>query len=321
MAQVFYPEEAQRRKNILVLRVSDDGLLTDMHGAQESFERVKEYIAGTDMVFVVAELGEDIGADAAASVAKAAKDTGKLVIGIVIAVFGHKSRPKIVRKRIARMESSVDTLLIAGNEKLSVSLYKKAKSSKERPTFSQWLRRQYRKVSRMLNALDGLLEVGKPRFPFVTRDEAASQREARKCEDNERAYRKADADVRLIIREITGFLEPSGTIDVDFADLEAIMKGAGLTIMSAGAGEGDTKAELAARAAVKFPSTHIPIRGAKKILISLTVGEDVGLLEMTIAVEVIKDSVGKDATVVWSYRVDDSIGDAVRVTVFAGGFL
>ncbi len=134
------------------------------------------------------------------------------------------------------------------------------------------------------------------------------------------AYKMVDEVLRQAVQGVTDLITKPGFINLDFADIKAIMTNAGSAIMGIGVGNGDNRAEDAARSAIKSPLMSVPMEGAKGILLNVTTGEEFTLHEMNKTAEVIKATADPDANVIWGHVIDPDIGDSIRVTLIATGF-
>ncbi len=134
------------------------------------------------------------------------------------------------------------------------------------------------------------------------------------------AYQMVDEVLRQAVQGVTDLIVKPGVINLDFADIKTVMRNAGSAIMGIGVGEGDSRAELAAKAAIKSPLMSVPMQGAKGILFNVTTGSDVTLAEMARAAEVIKATADPKAEVIWGHVIDEEVGDAIRLTLIATGF-
>jgi len=135
------------------------------------------------------------------------------------------------------------------------------------------------------------------------------------------AYKMANEVLRQAVQGVTDLILKPGIINVDFADVRTVMKNAGSAIMGIGEGEGDNRAELAAKSAIKSPLMSLPLKGAKGILINIEAGPDAGLFEMTRAAEIINETADENAQVIWGHVISEDIGSKMRVTVIATGFM
>ena len=134
------------------------------------------------------------------------------------------------------------------------------------------------------------------------------------------AYQMVDEVLRQAVQGVTDLIVKPGVINLDFADIKTVMRNAGSAIMGIGVGEGESRAELAAKAAIKSPLMSVPMQGAKGILFNVTTGPDVTLAEMARAAEVIKATADSQAEVIWGHVIDEEVGEAIRLTLIATGF-
>src|SRR6185312_7781982 len=111
-----------------------------------------------------------------------------------------------------------------------------------------------------------------------------------------------------------------GLVNLDFADVRTIMRGAGSALMGIGAASGENRASEAARAAVSSPLLESSIEGATGILLNITGGPEIGLFEVNEAAEVVTGAADQNANIIFGAVIDDAMGDDVRVTVIATGF-
>ena len=122
------------------------------------------------------------------------------------------------------------------------------------------------------------------------------------------------------VKSISDTINFAGYINLDFADVCAIMRDAGLAHMGIGEGKGENKAIIAAEAAMASPLLETSIDGATGILINFTISPDVGLDETDAASTLIGEKSSANANIIWGISVDETLEDAVRVTIIATGF-
>jgi cell division protein FtsZ len=134
------------------------------------------------------------------------------------------------------------------------------------------------------------------------------------------AFKIADDVLLSAVRGVTDLITVPGLINTDFADVNAIMRNAGTAIMGVGISTGEGRAINAARAAITSPLLEASIEGARGILMNIVGGPTVTLSEVTDAASIIHDVAHQDANIIFGSVIDESIGDAVRVTVIAAGF-
>ena len=134
------------------------------------------------------------------------------------------------------------------------------------------------------------------------------------------AFKIADDVLLSAVRGVTDLITVPGLINTDFADVNAIMRNAGTAIMGVGTSTGEGRAVNAARAAIMSPLLEASIDGARGILMNIVGGPNVTLSEVTQAAEIIHSVAHPDANIIFGSVIDESIGEAVRVTVIAAGF-
>ena len=134
------------------------------------------------------------------------------------------------------------------------------------------------------------------------------------------AFRYADDVLRQGTQGITDLITVPGLINLDFADVRTIMQSKGSALMGIGVASGDNRAVDAATAAISSPLLEASIQGADGLLLSLAGGSDLGMLEANEAAEIVANAAAPDANIIFGTVIDDSLGDAIRVTVIATGF-
>ena len=134
------------------------------------------------------------------------------------------------------------------------------------------------------------------------------------------ALRVADDVLRQGIQGISDLIAVPSMINLDFADVKTIMKEKGMAHMGIGTACGEKRASEAAKQAVESPLLETSIEGAKGILINITGGPDLSLLEVNEAAELIQQTADPDANIIFGADIDESMGDALRITVIATGF-
>ncbi len=134
------------------------------------------------------------------------------------------------------------------------------------------------------------------------------------------AFATADDVLRAGVQGITDLITNPGLINLDFADVKSVMKGAGSAIMGIGTAKGEDRAVRAAEIAVSSPLLEASIDGAHGVLISIQGASDLGLHEMDEAARLIQEAVSPEANIIFGTTIDDTLGDEVRITVIAAGF-
>jgi cell division protein FtsZ len=134
------------------------------------------------------------------------------------------------------------------------------------------------------------------------------------------AFRTADDVLQRGVQGISNIITVPGLINVDFADVKAIMSMAGSAIMGIGIGSGEGRALEAARMAVNSPLLETSIEGANGVIFNVTGGADMTLHEVNEAAEVVYESVDKDANIIFGAVIDERIQGEIQITVIATGF-
>ena len=134
------------------------------------------------------------------------------------------------------------------------------------------------------------------------------------------AFEIADDVLRQAVQSISDLIRDTGFINLDFADVTAIMKNAGMAHMGVGRAAGKGKAEEAARMAISSPLLETSIEGAKGVLINVTGSMDIGLEEVEQAASLVQQAVHPDALTIFGATFDENMDDEIRVTVIATGF-
>ncbi len=134
------------------------------------------------------------------------------------------------------------------------------------------------------------------------------------------AFRMADDVLRQAIQGISELITEHGNINCDFADVKSIMSNAGSALMAIGHGTGEDRAMEAAKAAIESPLLELSIEGAKGVLFNITGNEDLGMLELHEAAQLIQEAADPDANIIFGHVIDNRLQDEVRITLIATGF-
>lgn len=135
------------------------------------------------------------------------------------------------------------------------------------------------------------------------------------------AFAMCDEILRQAVEGISDLITTPGIINVDFADIRAVMQNAGSALMGVGYASGEKRAETAAKAAISSPLLDISVNGAKGVLFSISGGDDLGMIEIQEAAKIITESIDQSAKVIFGTTRDDRLKKGeLRVTVIATGF-
>jgi len=134
------------------------------------------------------------------------------------------------------------------------------------------------------------------------------------------AFRVADDVLRQGVQGIADLITVPGLINLDFADVRAVMAEAGSALIGIGVASGEDRAVRAAQAAISSPLLETSMEGARGVLINVTGGLDLGLLEVNEAAHIVSRSADPDANIIFGAVIDEAMTDEVRITVIATGF-
>ncbi|MBI5064635.1 cell division protein FtsZ [Candidatus Woesearchaeota archaeon] len=231
--------------------------------AAESINQIKEYLKGSDMVFVCAGMGGGTGTGSAPLIAKAAKETDAIVVGVVTMPFSiERVRVDKAECGLQELRKHVDTAIIIDNNRLV--------------------------------QVAGNLPL-------------------------QQAFAVANELVATMIKGIVETIALPSLVNLDYADVRAIMKGGG--VASIGVGYSDTKnrATEAVKAALENPLLEIDYEGATGALIHVWGGPDMTLDEINRVGETITEKLDKDANVIWGARVSDEMkGKLMVMSIITG---
>jgi cell division protein FtsZ len=235
--------------------------------AEETQEEILETLRDSDMVFIACGLGGGTGTGAAPVVARLAKETGALTVGIVTKpfTFEGQQRMRAAEEGLAALKEEVDAIIVIPNDRL---------------------------------------------LAIVDRDTSVLN-----------AFALCDDVLRQAVEGISDLITSPGIVNVDFADIKAVMQNAGSALMGIGLGTGEKRAEEAAQKAINSPLLEVSISGARGVLFAIAGGEDLGMLEIQDAARIITETVDPNARVIFGAFHDDKLKkDELKVTVIATGF-
>ncbi len=165
-------------------------------------------------------------------------------------------------------------------------------------------------IEELRNKVDSLVIIPNERLKYATDQKITFAN----------AFEIADDVLRQAVQSISDLIRDTGFINLDFADVTAVMKDAGLAHMGVGRAAGKGKAEEAARMAISSPLLETSINGAKGVLINVTGSMDIGLEEVEIAANLVQEAAHPDALIIFGATFDENMEDEICVTVIATGF-
>ena len=134
------------------------------------------------------------------------------------------------------------------------------------------------------------------------------------------AFRIADDVLRQGIQGISDLIAVPALINLDFADVKTVMESGGMAHMGIGTGRGENRMVTAAKEAISSPMLETNIDGARAVLINITGGSDVSIMDINEAANMIMQAADPDANIIFGAGIDDTMEDEVRITVIATGF-
>lgn len=235
--------------------------------AEETKEEVQSVVQGSDMVFVACGMGGGTGTGAAPVIARVAKESGALTVGVVTKpfIFEGTQRMRIADEGLRELAAEVDAIIVIPNDRL-----------------------------------------------MATVDKNTSAKDA---------FSMCDDILRQAVEGISDLITTPGIINVDFADIRAVMENTGAALMGIGFATGEKRAENAAMAAINSPLLEVSINGAKGVLFAIAGNDDLTMHEIQDAARVITDSIDSDAKVIFGTIKDEKLKKGeIKITVIASGF-
>ncbi len=164
-------------------------------------------------------------------------------------------------------------------------------------------------IAELRKYVDSLVVIPNERLKFVSEQKITLAN----------AFEIADDVLRQGVQSISELINVTAMVNLDFADVTAIMKDAGYAHMGVGSAQGKDKAEIATQSAITSPLIETSMENAKGVIISITASTDIGLEEVDTAATLISNMANPDATIIWGAQLDDKLEDEIRVTVIATG--
>ena len=174
---------------------------------------------------------------------------------------------------------------------------------------------------RMNRALEGMAEMKKACDTLIAIPNQKLKSIVDKSTTLPEAFQMADTILHQAAKGISDLINVQGVINLDFADVETIMKNMGEAIMGTGVASGDERAVLAAQQAISSPLLDdASIKGAQGVLVNITGGNDLTLMEANEATSIIFEEAGPSANIIFGAVIDPTLDNEIRVTVIATGF-
>ena len=174
---------------------------------------------------------------------------------------------------------------------------------------------------RMNRALEGMAEMKKACDTLIAIPNQKLMSIVDKSTTLAEAFQMADTILHQAAKGISDLINVQGVINLDFADVETIMKNMGEAIMGTGVASGEERATLAAQQAISSPLLDdASIKGAQGVLVNITGGSDLTLMEANEATSIIFEEAGPGANIIFGAVIDPELDEEIRVTVIATGF-
>lgn len=234
--------------------------------AKESLSEIRDYLKGSDMVYLTAGMGGGTGTGAIPIIAQTAKEMGILTVAVVTKpfMFEGSRRMRYAEEGISKLRQCVDALIIVPNDKL--------------------------------------LQICRKETPLSE------------------SFSMVDEILRQAVQGVTDLVTRPGMVNVDFADLKAVMKHAGIAVMGVGNAKGENRIENALREALESPLMECSMHGAKGVLMNITCGKDLGIFEIQAAAAAIEEIISEDAIFVWGCAEDSDMEENIEIVIVATGF-
>ena len=165
-------------------------------------------------------------------------------------------------------------------------------------------------IEELRSRVDSLVIIPNERLKFATDQKITFQN----------AFEIADDVLRQAVQSISDLIKNTGFINLDFADVTAVMKDAGMAHMGVGRAAGKNKAEEAAKMAISSPLLETSINGAHGVLINVTGSVDIDLEDVETAANLVQQAAHPDALIIFGAAFDEDMEDEIRVTVISTGF-
>ena len=237
--------------------------------ANEQKDDIKQYIEGSDMIFITAGMGGGTGTGGAPVIAKIAKDLGILTIAVVTTPFDGEGPRRMANamEGIDRLKQNVDALIVVPNQRLL----------------------EYAQIEKTVTMQQG--------------------------------FKIADGVLRDAILGIANLITIPGDINLDFADINSIMRGRGEAFIGIGEGKGENKAaDAITNALCDKIQDNTDIRGATGIIINITSGPDFTITDLEKMLNLVRDNADENVNIIYGQRVDETMKEKVAVTIIATGF-
>ncbi|KAF9607744.1 hypothetical protein IFM89_000091 [Coptis chinensis] len=252
--------------------------------AEESKEAIATALKGSDLVFITAGMGGGTGSGAAPVVAQIAKEAGYLTVGVVTYPFSFEGR-----KRSLQAGWLEPFVILSLTSKVSLAL---------------------EAIDKLQKNVDTLIVIPNDRLLDIADDQTPLQD----------AFLLADDVLRQGVQGISDIITIPGLVNVDFADVRAVMKDSGTAMLGVGVSSSKNRAEEAAEQATLAPLIGSSIESATGVVYNITGGKDITLQEVNRVSQVVTSLADPSANIIFGAVVDDRYTGEIHVTIIATGF-
>ncbi|KAH1263775.1 Cell division protein FtsZ 1, chloroplastic [Glycine max] len=249
--------------------------------AEESRDAIADALKGSDLVFITAGMGGGTGSGAAPVVAQISKEAGYLTVGVVTYPFSFEGRKRSLQAGVL------------------FSRY-----------LGMWLLKAFEAIERLQKNVDTLIVIPNDRLLDIADEQMPLQD----------AFRLADDVLRQGVQGISDIITVPGLVNVDFADVKAVMKDSGTAMLGVGFSSGKNRAEEAAEQATLAPLIGSSIQSATGVVYNITGGKDITLQEVNRVSQVVTSLADPSANIIFGAVVDDRYTGEIHVTIIATGF-
>ena len=165
-------------------------------------------------------------------------------------------------------------------------------------------------IAALREHVDSLIVIPNERLKFVSEEKITLRN----------AFIIADDVLRQGVQSVSELIKVPAYVNLDFADVTAVMKDSGYAHMGVGTATGRDKAEIAANMAITSPLIETDMKGARGVIINITASDDIGLEEVEVASNIVAQKANEDADIIWGVSLDSEMTDEMRMTVIATNF-
>ncbi|KAE9456469.1 hypothetical protein C3L33_11552, partial [Rhododendron williamsianum] len=270
----------------LLTRTGGNPLLGEQ-AAEESKEAIAASLKGSDLVFITAGMGGGTGSGAAPVVAQISREAGYLTVGVVTYPFSFEGRKRSLQAGTKERLTSFANALVGAVPLLALEAIEKLQKN-----------------------VDTLIVIPNDRLLDIADEQTALQD----------AFLLADDVLRQGVQGIADIITIPGLVNVDFADVKAVMKDSGTAMLGVGVSSSKNRAEEAAEQATLAPLIGSSIQSATGVVYNITGGKDITLQEVNRVSQVVTSLADPSANIIFGAVVDERYNGEIHVTIIATGF-